>query len=516
MPDSEDYRITRKLGSGLAGPVFFAEGPSGNVAIRQFQSGATTGSGIWSTDREHFLNGARSARALVQPRIVQILDIIDEEDEAYSVMEYVSSPTLEVVLARETFSPEQANYLLRRMASTLDFAHQKGIAHGDFKPSNVFILPDRGVKLSDFVISPRANKSSGPVPPNWAHPYLSPEHISAPPTIGPRSDQYSLAAVAYHMFTGRPPFSGGGAELASDILAGRIAAPTNIRATLPQSCDAVLLKALSKDPERRYGSNGEFVDALEASLLAGTAPLAAATQRRFAPWMFYILGAVALLLAALFTPLGLFTPKNRKPPIAPPIAKPEQIHPAVSKPAAPVSTELPKPMPHPKQTPAGTPVAKQAPQQKIAAAPPLTPVAKNARTVDPPVPTPRTTPPEPLPPRERDRTTSLAEMPPDALEIAVYSRQHKLTPGISFGYRDPVLGEMGYGDLKVRVESKGPVPKGKLTLEWVVDEIRTEVRPIGPNQLAEYGNEPTAGLYKVTLWLDGKTKLRTFTFRISP
>jgi hypothetical protein len=100
--------------------------------------------------------------------------------------------------------------------------------------------------------------------------------------------------------------------------------------------------------------------------------------------------------------------------------------------------------------------------------------------------------------------------------IEVFSRSHRIENGATFSFNDPVLGELGLGDLQAVVNAEGQPPaRGRLQLEWSVDGIAVDSRPVALGRPVEYGNEPSAGLYRLTLTLHGRW-LQTFSFRITP
>ena len=117
---------------------------------------------------------------------------------------------------------------------------------------------------------------------------------------------------------------------------------------------------------------------------------------------------------------------------------------------------------------------------------------------------PEPPPPPPPPPRDRD------------FGLTVYSRDRAIVEGSSFPEGDQVLGELAAGDLKFAVAFKGQsLPRGKLTLEWTIDDVSLGPKPVLLGQVVEFRDEPTSGTYKVTLRLD-KEEIRSFTFRITP
>jgi eukaryotic-like serine/threonine-protein kinase len=562
MSDAQSYQLVRKLGGGISGVVYLARNES--VAVRQFASSAPRGSAEWEADRTHFVSGARKASELTHPNVVRILEVIEEEGEVFVAMENIRAETLSSAIAHRRFAPAEANQLLRMMAMTLDIAHQRGVVHGDFKPSNVFLVADSGVKISDFAISPRASRNRGPVPQQWIHPYLSPEHLLDPNTIGPPSDQYSLAAIAYQFYCGEPPYAGADAALRRAMESGRSA--------LSNSTAQVLLKALSRNRAERYPSCTAFVEALEASTVAAatrTAPaLLTGTGRKF----LYAGGGIVLAALAGAGWWALSGPKGPAKtresatvvrPVEPARSgaarsgKDTKPSPAAKDARSPAATES-APPPGPQRT--STAPAASSPQQTspvLASSSPLrtspapaastsTParavpgqassnpaaVARNSPQPEAFRQTPVREPVREIPaaePRHREPPLVSSRQSPAgaapagpagaavaaSFEISIYSRRHKIEPGLSFSYRDPALGELGHGDLQAFVQTNGPAPRGKLTLEWVVDDVPMDVKPVTPNQLVEYGNEPTAGQYRVTLKIDSKP-IKAFVFRITP
>src|ERR1700733_2813487 len=151
--EQSDYKLIRNLGSGLAGEVWLADGPSGRVAMRRFGSTAVQGSEDWLADRSRFLQAGRQSLTLRNPRIVSVLDVIDERANEWIAAEFVQDETLDALLQREKLPVEQISYMLRSIALALDYAHASGVPHGDLKPSNIFVGEKRNVRVTDFAIS---------------------------------------------------------------------------------------------------------------------------------------------------------------------------------------------------------------------------------------------------------------------------------------------------------------------------------------------------------------------------
>jgi serine/threonine-protein kinase len=484
MSLSEGYQLVQRIGSGVAGALYLAESGAGQVAIRQFEAQTEPDKELWQRNRQAFLDAGRQALGLKHPRIVQVLDVIDEGGEAFVVSEFVSAETLEKALASRRFTPEETGALLREMALALDFAHSRGIVHGDLKPSGVF-LPGTQAKVADFAISPRARVDRWqPIPPHFFHRYLSPEHLHKPQSIGARSDQYSLAVIAYEMYTGQSPY-GNPSNLQAAILTAEIPPPSRVNPALPPTLDEPIMRALDRDPARRFASCMEFMAVLGAGWITQL-------DAQSGPSRAKIFGGIA---AALVLALGLTYYYHRKPvrPAVSPASQSSVVEPA----SVPVAADSKKPSP-------------------LTDLKSARPMRKNPAREDPP---PGAVPAGKAVAYGGSRTPSLPFVEPLAadFDIAVFSREHPIQEGSSFAYGDQVLGELAHGDILASVSFNGPQqPRGRLTLEWVVDGVVMSSRaPVTLGRKTEYGNEPTAGTYVVTLYDDARV-LKRFTFRITP
>jgi serine/threonine-protein kinase len=222
--------------------------------------------------REFLLNrlmrDAQAAAALSHPNIVPVYDVMEESTVAYVVMEYVDGESLAVRL-RRVGRPEPSFTLrvLREMAAALDYTHGRGVIHRDIKPGNVMIDAAGKAKIMDFGIAriadSRTNTPTGMVM-GTIH-YMAPEQIKGEPVDG-RCDQFALGAVAYEMLTGASMFGAQSiATLAYKIVNEDPPLMRTLNDKLPEAMEAVIRKALAKQPAQRFASCGEFVNALEAA-----------------------------------------------------------------------------------------------------------------------------------------------------------------------------------------------------------------------------------------------------------
>jgi serine/threonine-protein kinase len=238
------------------------------VAIKTINLGAVPKAEDQERMRERLFREARSAGILSHPGIVTIYDVEQQDDLAYIAMEYVDGPTLDQLLSGLLpLAPARMFSILGQTAVALDYAHGKGIVHRDIKPANIMIAADGTAKITDFGIAKITASEqftmTGSIV-GTPH-YMSPEQVQGQ-TVDGRSDQFSLAVIAYEVLTGEKPYTGEHlTTVVYKIVAEEPPAPRRINASLTASIDGVLRKGLAKKPDARYHTCQEFADALEAA-----------------------------------------------------------------------------------------------------------------------------------------------------------------------------------------------------------------------------------------------------------
>src|SRR4051794_793420 len=259
------YRAQKRLGSGGMAEVWCAEDEvlGRRVALKLL------GSRYAEDDefRERFRREAQAAAGLAHPNIVGIFDRSEWDGTPYIAMELVDGRTLkDLVRDRGPLPPGMAVDLTIQVLRALAYAHRRGIVHRDVKPQNV-ILDDEGqAKVADFGIA-RAGASemtqTGAIVGTVQ--YLSPEQAQGHP-VDARSDLYSAGVVLYELLTGQVPFD---AESPVSIAIKQInelpVPPGQLEPGLPRALEAVVMRALEKDPARRFQTAEEFIAALESA-----------------------------------------------------------------------------------------------------------------------------------------------------------------------------------------------------------------------------------------------------------
>jgi len=264
------YVIERKLGSGGMADVYLAEDKElgRRVALKLLDDRHASDEQFV----ERFRREAQSAAGLNHPSIVSIFDRGYAEGTYYIAMEYLDGRTLKELLVKNgpTPIPIAIDYA-RQILGALAFAHRNAIVHRDIKPHNIVVGGDGRLKVTDFGIA-RSGASqmteAGSIV--GTAQYLSPEQARGAP-VDPRSDIYSLGVVLYEMLTGKVPFSGDTpVEIAMKHLSQVPEPPSKLRDGIPHDLDAVVMRALAKDPEQRYAT-AEEMDADLARVARGVA-----------------------------------------------------------------------------------------------------------------------------------------------------------------------------------------------------------------------------------------------------
>ena len=267
------YEIVDEVGRGGMGVVYRASDPiiQRDVALKVIRLQDLFDEEERAHQRERLYREARTAGILSHPGIVTIYQVGEDAGVAYIAMEFVNGATLAQMLDAEP-QPKTRHILavLRQVSAALDYAHSRGVVHRDIKPANIMVQRGGIVKITDFGIAKISSAVRTATGLRVGTPfYMSPEQIQGGAVDG-RADQYSLGVVAYQMFAGRHPFSADTLPtLVYKIMCQEPEALERLTDSLGDRLGSALCKALAKNPEARYCTCTEMVDALEAAS-AGT------------------------------------------------------------------------------------------------------------------------------------------------------------------------------------------------------------------------------------------------------
>jgi serine/threonine-protein kinase len=210
-----------------------------------------------------FQREAQNSASLNHPNIVAVFDTGEEAGIPYMVMEFVNGRTLkEVLIAEGRFDYASACEVVADMCSALDFSHKHHIIHRDVKPGNVMLSDTNQVKVMDFGIARALASGQATMTQTSAvigtAQYLSPEQARGE-TVDARSDVYAVGCVLYELLVGHPPFTGDNpVSVAYQHVREEARPPSELNPNVPAFVDAVVMKALAKNPEHRYHSAGEM------------------------------------------------------------------------------------------------------------------------------------------------------------------------------------------------------------------------------------------------------------------
>ncbi|MCW2706948.1 MAG: serine/threonine protein kinase [Frankiales bacterium] len=328
------YRLSEVIGRGGMAEVWHGTDVrlERDVAVKCLRADLATD----PTFQSRFRREAQSAAALDAPTVVAVYDTgEDDHGVPWIVMEYVDGRTLRDILTTEgRLLPQRALEVTADVCSALEVAHAAGMVHRDIKPANVMLTSRGEVKVMDFGIARAAGGSESTMTRTESvigtAAYLSPEQARGE-HVDARSDIYSTGCLLYELITGSPPFTGDSpVAVAYQHVREDPTPPSQFDAALSKDIDAVVLRAMAKNPANRYQSADEMREDLLRAV-AGRPVLAtplldlneevweAPVQRHSGAVVYGIAGALALVLAVaaglfvhavLGTPTGLVKPPD--------------------------------------------------------------------------------------------------------------------------------------------------------------------------------------------------------------
>jgi len=264
------YRVTREVGRGGMGVIYLAKDPFIDrlVAIKVTLESPPKDPQKLEQFQQIFFNEAKAAGKLIHPHIVSVYDATVEDDLWYLVMEYVDGSSLKGYCKEEALLPlEKIVKIIFQCAKALDYAHQNEVIHRDIKPSNIMISTKGDAKVSDFGMA-MVKGASGPQRPGsltGSLYYSSPEQLRGE-KLTPQTDLFSLGVVMYELLSGAKPFKGD--TDVNTIYKISNEEPEALEKHLrdaPESLVRIVVRALEKDPTKRYQSGLQLASELSAS-----------------------------------------------------------------------------------------------------------------------------------------------------------------------------------------------------------------------------------------------------------
>jgi eukaryotic-like serine/threonine-protein kinase len=276
------YQVLKRLGEGATSDVFLARDPfqDKDVAIKRMRAWAPPPDAPASDFSNRFFSAeAALAGRLHHPNVVAIVDAVSEEAAPYLVMEYVPGVTLKHFCRSDRLLPlDQIVELGFKCAMALSYVYRQGVIHRDVKPANLLAVLDPGgqvvdVKVSDFGSALNLLADSTQIHRVGSLAYMPPEQIEGG-DVDCRADIYALGAVLYHLISGRPPFDAPHQMALMHQIYHQPPLPLmGQRQGVTEGLDAVVLRALAKNPHERFADWESFAQALSALVASQQVPL---------------------------------------------------------------------------------------------------------------------------------------------------------------------------------------------------------------------------------------------------
>jgi eukaryotic-like serine/threonine-protein kinase len=283
MENIGKYRVLKELGRGAAGRVYLADDPFSNrrVAVKVAFPEALKSSDEAELYRKMFLNEASLAGKLVHPHIVQIYDAVVEAKLSYIVMEYVEGGTLEkFCLPENLLDAAEVTEIIFKCVRALAFASAQGLTHRDIKPGNILIAGGTDIKIADFGASINKVSDRTIVSQVGSPAFMAPELITGAAQASEKTDIYALGMTMYYMLAGRLPFTATNAmSMAYEVVNMEFDPPSKHRGGAGRDLDAIVMKAVAKDPKQRFANWDEFGIALAQKAIAGEARMEEGRER---------------------------------------------------------------------------------------------------------------------------------------------------------------------------------------------------------------------------------------------
>ena len=260
----DDYELLEEIGAGGFGRVYRVRdlGLEREVAIKVLHPALTADPGVM----ERFRREAQLAARLRHPNIVSIYDIQSRAGLQWYVMELVPGANLAQIVKKDgPFPPQKTIRVLFEALSALEHAHALGLVHRDIKPENMLLEPTGLLRITDFglALALRGDRFGGATSRSGTPQFAAPEQLLGE-RVDPRTDLYSLGAVAYFTLLGRPPFEGPTPEaILAKQTTDALPALRQARADVSREIEEVLRRAVRSDPAERYPNAPAFREALD-------------------------------------------------------------------------------------------------------------------------------------------------------------------------------------------------------------------------------------------------------------
>lgn len=272
MPEHEidtlgPYRIEAVLGRGAMGVVYRAHTAEGGrpLAIKTLRRDLATASDEQAVIAR-FQMEARIGMAFDHPNIIKVRDYGEAGGLAYMAMDFIEGQDLKELLVRQPpLGVDEVVHLILQLLDALNYAHRRRVVHRDIKPANVRVRQDASIVLTDFGVAHVAASELTQTGDMIGTPaYMAPEQLQGH-AVDHRADMFSVGVLLYQMLTRKRPFDGSLAAVMQQLIFVDPPLPSTVAAGIPPAFDAVIMKALAKQPEQRFATAAEFAAALRTA-----------------------------------------------------------------------------------------------------------------------------------------------------------------------------------------------------------------------------------------------------------
>ncbi len=319
------YKVVQELGKGAMGKVFKAHDPRIDrmIALKVLREDRVTSEGFV----KRFLKEAMAIGRLSHANIVTVYDVGSDRGTVFIAEEFLEGQPLDGILKQRRLEFAEIVDMGIQMADAVHYAHQKGIVHRDIKPSNIIITPEGKLKITDFGIAhiedPNAPQLTQAGEILGTPYYMSPEQLMGK-TVDGRSDIFAMGVMLYEMAAEKRPFTGKSLPSIFHAITQKIPDPPDrLEQKVPERLAGIILKALEKDPAKRYATAKEVADDLRAIDLNRGVPEGKGEAKTAGKGKALLLAATVVLLALSGVGGYLFYEKTRPAPEKTPIATPE-------------------------------------------------------------------------------------------------------------------------------------------------------------------------------------------------
>ncbi len=253
------FELLEELGAGASGAVWKAR----DLRLRRIVAvKIPRQESLSDLERGRFRREGQASAQLQHPSIVAIFEVGEDRSQVFIVAEFIDGMNLREWLQLRKPKFRESAELTAQLAEALHHAHEQGVIHRDLKPANVLMDHDGRPHITDFGLAKWTTDSAGmTIAGNilGTPAYMSPEQARGDSfTVDRRTDVYGLGALLYEMLTGQPPFQGDVAAIVHQVIHDELRPPRKIESTVPRDLETICLKAMEKEPSRRYPSAQEM------------------------------------------------------------------------------------------------------------------------------------------------------------------------------------------------------------------------------------------------------------------